>query len=188
MGGDLPRPTARCRFCRRNERCTLENEGTWRRVPDRLQGAPIVGGLRRVERATVSIPIRRVRPPERRKSGVPAHPQSPNRKGSLTAAVFWPRGQRSGFLRLPDVVCSYVGAQSLESDAICYIWRWERRPGPDLPFRWGPRIPYPRRVSTASRFMDSLNTLGFGLLGHSGFMDRLIVSFSGQQRAVSIET
>jgi hypothetical protein len=37
-------------------------------------------------------------------------------------------------------------------------------------------------------FMDSLNTLGFGLPGHSGFMDRLIVSFSGQQRAVSIET
>jgi hypothetical protein len=36
--------------------------------------------------------------------------------------------------------------------------------------------------------MDSLNTLGFGLPGHSGFMDRLIVSFSGQQRAVSIET
>jgi hypothetical protein len=37
-------------------------------------------------------------------------------------------------------------------------------------------------------FMDSLNTLGFGLLGHSGFMDRLIATFSGQQRAVSIET
>jgi hypothetical protein len=26
--------------------------------------------------------------------------------------------------------------------------------------------------------MDSLNTLGFGLLGHSGFMDRLIVSLA----------
>ena len=33
-------------------------------------------------------------------------------------------------------------------------------------------------------FMDSLNTAGFGLLGHSGFMDRLIVSFSGQKRVV----
>jgi hypothetical protein len=36
-------------------------------------------------------------------------------------------------------------------------------------------------------FMESLNTVGFGLLGHSGFMDRLIVSFSGQKRVLSIE-
>ena len=36
-------------------------------------------------------------------------------------------------------------------------------------------------------FMDSLNTVGFGLLGHSGFMDRLTVSFSGQKRVFSIE-
>jgi hypothetical protein len=36
--------------------------------------------------------------------------------------------------------------------------------------------------------MDSLNALGFGLRRHSGFMDRLIVTLSGQQRAVSIET
>ena len=32
-------------------------------MPDYLQGAPIVGGLRRVERATVSIPVRQFDPP-----------------------------------------------------------------------------------------------------------------------------
>ena len=36
-------------------------------------------------------------------------------------------------------------------------------------------------------FMDSLNMVGFGLLGHSGFMDRLIVSFNEEKREFSIE-
>jgi hypothetical protein len=36
-------------------------------------------------------------------------------------------------------------------------------------------------------FMDSLNLVGFGLLGHSGFVDRLIVTFNGEKRAFSIE-
>jgi hypothetical protein len=36
-------------------------------------------------------------------------------------------------------------------------------------------------------FMDSLEAVGLGLLGHSGFMDRLIVSFNGQKRQLSIE-
>jgi hypothetical protein len=36
-------------------------------------------------------------------------------------------------------------------------------------------------------FMDSLDALGLGLLGHTGFMDRLVVTFSGQQRVITIE-
>lgn len=37
-------------------------------------------------------------------------------------------------------------------------------------------------------FLESLNKLGQGLLGHCGFLDRLIVSFSAQKRVFSIET
>ena len=37
-------------------------------------------------------------------------------------------------------------------------------------------------------FMESLNAVGLGLLGHSGFLDRLIVSFNTQKRVFHIQT
>src|ERR1022692_2863853 len=176
MGGDLPRPTARCRFCRRNERCTLENEGTWRRVPDRLQGAPIVGGLRRVERATVSIPIRHVRPPERRKSGVPAHPQSPNRKGRLPCFGIVDSG--ADFCAFPMSFAHTLGLNPLNQTPSATFGAGSGGPAQTYHFDAVLEFPTLGAFPLRAGFMDSLNTLGFGLLGHSGFMDRLIVSFS----------
>lgn len=117
-------------------------------MPDHLQGAPIVCRLRPVERATVSIPIRYVRPSECRKSDIPAYSQSPNRKGDLRLPCFGIVDSGADFCAFPMSFAYTLGLNPLNQTP----WRWVRRPGPDLPSRCGPRIPYPRRVSTASRF------------------------------------
>jgi hypothetical protein len=62
--------------------------------------------------------------------------------------------------------------------------------GPALTYHFDVVLEFPKlgAIPLRAGFMDSLNAVGVGLLGHSGFLDRLVVSFNAQKRVFHIET